>query len=368
MRSSTGSSLTKEYSYSPDIREQRKTFTPKSHGFTYRGSSPDSSPKTPESPTKPLESALRQPTSPKRATGVAFTYKPPSSQELKTSTSFDSSQTRSPIQVPKVSPVVSFPSRSQTLSKIDEIAEARKAFLTQPYSPSASDRGSSRLSYDSKATSSPKLVSVTSKTLPSPSQKSKTTPLSGRASRQSRESNLDSSSASSVSSDSESMVDEYEKDDARHQSLDQTFPSKISPTAPTTFTPFSRPTYTPYQSKQAARSSFFGTEKPAVTAPKPKVTATSPTSTTRPWVGYKTDRSDLIKKSPEEESQSLPRFHHLSRKRVVTNADGSIEETEEVMEPSKISPIKAAPSKPVVVGVVPSNISPKYDSSKYSTV
>lgn len=58
----------------------------------------------------------------------------------------------------------------------------------------------------------------------------------------------------------------------------------------------------------------------------------------------------------------------MSRKRVVTNADGSIEETEEVLEPSKISSITGSPSKPVVVGVVPSNISPKYDSSKYPTV
>ena len=382
LRSSTGSSFTKEYSYSPDNREIRKTFTPRSHGFSYgRTSSPATTPKSPDSPStgKTFESALKtSSTSPKsRATGVAFTYKPPTTEDFLKSSPTTDSLTRSPGQLPKVSPVTAYP-RSSTLSKIDEIAEARRAFLNQPYSPATSDRGSSRLSYDSKATSSPRLVSVTAKTLPSPSQKPKTTPLSGRASRQSRESNLDSTSSSSVSSDSDSMVDEYEKDDARHDAIQTT--SKISPTtpAPTTFTPFSRPTYTPYQSKQAARSNFFSSEKPVVTAPKPKViptttqitstTTTSPTSaTTRPWVGYRVDRSDISRKSPEEErkSQSLPRFHHMSRKRVVTNADGSIEETEEVLDPTKLTSVFA--SKPVVVGVVPTtNISPKYDTVRFT--
>jgi len=45
------------------------------------------------------------------------------------------------------------------------------------------------------------------------------------------------------------------------------------------------------------------------------------------------------------------RITHASRKRIVTNSDGSVEETEEVLHPAPT--YQSIASKPIVVGVVP---------------
>lgn len=146
------------------------------------------------------------------------------------------------------------------------------------------------------------------------------------------------------------MVDEYEKDESRHETVGQKRVTPVSSVRHVT-----TPTST-------ARSAFL--EKP-IPAPKPILTSSSPIAMNRPWTNKRSDTSDW-RKSPEElKQQSLPRFTHMSRKRVVKNADGSVEETEEVLEPSVLSSL-TGPSKPVVVGVVPSS-TPKPDpTSAYS--
>lgn len=460
-------------------------------------------------PSRPFERTSwdRTPPTPKRrepqpaSGGVqTWTYKPPTVEDIKP---LDRSPGLTQAKVTPPSPAYSdrpFPSRAATLSRIDERAEKkRREQLFQP-SPSTLDRSaaSSRLSYDTykstttgPTTPSPRLVSITTKTLPTRQQEQKQiTPMSGRQSRQSRESTLDSTSSSSVSSDSDSMVDEYEKDEVERGSvglqeaykgqefLGQQRTTPISPpmvgvrgTTPTKYTPSFA---TPYAAKlaergaaaervtarvtestrpeigtrttaepprsttsvrdaiSAARSSFFSGEKPTPPPSKPKftpyspslltsttspttttptftttspyltsktatttatTTTTPPTATTRPWVGYRstsplqkisldekpstiggdrrsfgaglgTDRSfdrsfdRTFDRSPDASriedrsyTGSLPRFTHMSRKRVVKNADGSVEEVEEVLHPSGERP--SLTQKPVIVGATP---------------
>ena len=358
MRSS-GSSYTKEYTYSPDNRDSRRAYSPKSMGFSYASSRSPSlaSPRTPTDTTNRTFDATQRkspdPTSPQRLTGVAFTYKPPTSEEMRTSSSISSAyETGKSGSAEKTtfSSSSSFPARPHTLSKIDEMARARREFLTQPYSPATIDRSTPIRSslFDPPASSPKPSPIIASKIQPSPSTKSRE---SGRASRQSRESALDSSDDETVSSDSDSMVDEYEKDESRHETIGQT---RASPATQVK---------TPITPTSAARSAFFDRPTPA---PKPVLKSVSPVSMNRPWVNRRTESTDWRKSSEELKQQSLPRFTHLSRKRVVTNADGSVVETEEVLEPSALSSL-TGPSKPVVVGVVPS-ATPKPDPASIYSV
>lgn len=352
---SSGSNFTKEYTYSPDNRDSRRAYSPKSLGFSYASSRSPSlaSPRTPTDVTnRTFERKSPETTSPQRLTGVAFTYKPPTSEEMRTTSSTSSAyETGKSVSAEKTtfSSSASFPSRPHTLSKMDEMAKARREFLSQPYSPATIERSTPiRSSLFDPPSSSPKTAFVP-KVQPSPSTKSRG---SGTASRQSRESALDSSDDSTVSSDSDSMVDEYEKDESRHETLAQ---KKVTPASPIR---------TPITPTATARSAFF--EKPTP-APKPVLTSTSPVSMNRPWVSRRPGSSDWRKSNEELKQQSLPRFTHLSRKRVVTNADGSTEETEEVIEPSVLSSL-TGPSKPVVVGVVPSATPKSEPASSYYSV
>lgn len=362
LRSSGGSSYTKEYTYSPDNRDSRRAYSPKSLGFSYASSRSPSlaSPRSPsEAVNRTFDSASMQrkspepASSPPRMTGVAFTYKPPTSEEMRTTSSASSAyETAKTVSSEREKTTVSssFPSRPQTLSRIDEMARARREFLSQPHSPATIDRSTPiRSSLFDGPTSSPRPSPlITPKVQASPSIKSRG---SGRASRQSRESAIDSSDGSSVSSDSDSMVDEYEKDESRHETVGQKRMPPVNrirtPTTPTS----------------AARSSFL--DKP-IPAPKPILTSSSPISMNRPWTSKRTEPTDWRKSAEELKQQSLPRFTHMSRKRVVKNADGSVEETEEVLEPSALSSL-TGPSKPVVVGVVPSS-TPKTDPASTFSV
>lgn len=353
----SGSSYTKEYTYSPDNRDSRRAYSPKSLGFSYASSrSPSLASPRSETAARSFETSQRkspEPTSPPRMTGVAFTYKPPTSEEMRTTSSASSAyETGKTVSSEREKTTVSsssFPSRPQTLSRIDEMARARREFLNQPHSPATIDRSTPIRSsiFDALSSSPRPSPLITPKVQPSPSIKSRT---SGRASRQSRESALDSSDGSSVSSDSDSMVDEYEKDESRHETVGQ---KRVTPV--TSFRTATTPT-------SSARSAFM--EKP-VPAPKPILTSSSPIAMNRPWTSKRSESTDWRKSAEELKQQSLPRFTHMSRKRVVKNADGSVEETEEVLEPSVLSSL-TGPSKPVVVGVVPSS-TPKPDpTSAYS--
>lgn len=551
---SSGSVFSKDYSYSPDNRESRKTTaSPRTIGsYSYDRSSYHESKSSlketsktttlgttpPKKTTSFDESPLHLDvlsSSPRRATGFGFAYKPPSSEEIKMPGSgvspiispFDKSplahrtdlrgtmSSSTDIKEPTPSPR-SY--HSSSLNRSEELAKARRQFLetsTGAQTPSTLDRTSATPSRTSlgaiSSTSSPRITSsLASRSYSSPKITQKDTfnvPMSGRMSRQSRESTLDSTSSSSVSSDSDSMVDEYEKDDSRQEAAtlagsalkpSATLPSRLTALTITT-SPLTTSTFTSTTtnaSLNAARSAFFSSEKPP-TAPKPSLakiyaatpyssaatsytssatttttatttnlfgssryTSTAPSTTTsgysfttpstttkttsglsptgnRPWVerrdnlfkrtspstdaafpsvtssssysplftstytpvstytpgstslfGPSASLSSATSKSPTSTSgigsslstgttgQStgpVPRFTHLSRKRIVTNADGSVEETEEVLEPSKLSSAPSAlasttspkltspfypssspsPSKPIVVGVVP---------------
>lgn len=540
--------FSKDYSYSPDNRDSRRTSSsPRTLGHSYErfesaresrtslketsktsATTLDSTPPTKRADGSPLHLDVLS-SSPKRP--QTFSYKQQSSEEIKIPGSgvspiispFDRSplaaqrtnlrgplSSTSDIKEPTPSPRGY---QSSSLNRSEELAKARRQFLESPHTPSTLDRTSATPSRTSlgaiSSTSSPRIASsLASRSYSSPKIAQKDTPsvpMSGRMSRQSRESALDSSSSSSVSSEEGSMVDEYEKDDSRQDAAtlagsamkpSATLPSRLTTyTATTTASPSPSPfsIFTPAvstsafsssalkstASNAATRSAYFSSEKPP-TAPKPKGLAsllgptpysssatattsthlygssrlastatttgstftTSTTSTsgisptgTRPWVGlrdnfYKrpspsTDATGLTSvttspsfspslytstptytpgslfappsvssasrsKSPTSTSgigsslstatgpsqaANVPRFTHMSRKRIVTNADGSVEETEEVLEPSKLASASSAlpsttspkltpfypsssapltsPSKPIVVGVVP---------------
>ena len=263
-----------------------------------------------------------------------------------------------------------------------------------------------------KTKASPRSTNIQSMTLPTASPRLEQ-PSSGRGSRAS---NLDSSSES-VSSDEGSMVDQYEKEDPRlvapkvtstsrapvsaRTDVVRSIPSPsvrttISPKTPTT--PTIQPKPSPTQARpsptqvrpspiQSRPSTLTSTSMPApykpLTSPsstyRPLASATTPTSRTTPTTTTTSPPTPPVptSKPPEivppgarlippykrpspEKEKPVPRFTHMSRKRVVTNADGTVEEMEEVMEPSQLSALSGGrASKPVVVGVVPSATKPE---------
>lgn len=399
----TGSAFAKEYTYSVDDRTGRRAYSPSSYGFNYTGAMERDAGKI--SPITPSDDPS-SPTS-RKATAVAFTYKPPGAEikspaDRRTSPLSPMSAAGTASPTLSKSGILSARMESPTLSKTAILAGSRTdspSMRSTKYTESSLSESSSKVKKVTvekaqkpttlavtpvtKPVIEPKKISPrgaffqtqvktpspVTPTRPSPDtlrQKSAPAPLpkvelgSGRASRQS---NLDESEDSSVSSDESSMVDEYEKEASIVETPAITATSR-APAPPRTTMPSpaarspttkltTQPSLTPKQSPSPP--SLPKQSPPALPKQSPphiSPTKSPHTPTRAEFFGYK-------RPSPETDprQKSAPRYTHMSRKRVVTNADGSVEEMEEVMEPSSLSAISA--SKPVVVGVVPSLTKPE---------
>lgn len=291
------SAFVKEYTYvTEDDSESRRPYSARDHGFTYMerkgvGAGGDISPISKDDLPSP---------SSKRMTGLAFTYKPPERSPEKTQAiaSEDwrrgSPQTKVKTEVPSKDMTAIERTKMQIKDKGLPLSQTVIAAPKQSKLPVKSSPTLVQLESDSS-----ERERLKKKTKPKQRVLIQTSPKlaeTGRTSRQSKDSKLESSSsASSVSSGS--SMDEYEREAIKHD-----------------------PTIT---------------ATPVKTIPKLIKTDKTP------------EKSRIV-----SAQTSGPKITHASRKRVVTNADGTVEEMEEVLEPDIIGSIST--SKPVIIGVVPS--------------
>lgn len=169
---------------------------------------------------------------------------------------------------------------------------------------------------------------ITSHTLPAQSRSRTTsspsavTPPADSAGRVSQQSGLDSSTSSSSSSLSE--LDEYADE---KNPLDSPIKEPINANQ---FQPEpTRPAYRP-----GSLSGDVSTRRSDNTV----LTSSYSSASNKQIKSYK---------------DASPTIMHASRRKVVTKSDGTVEETEEVVEPGSQYPSITAAPKPVVVGVVP---------------
>ncbi|CAM6031462.1 unnamed protein product [Sphagnum compactum] len=290
-----------------DDVEARRPYSPREHGFTYMekqsGTGGDISPISKEELPSP---------SGKRLTALAFTYKPPEKERVTDKSQHIDSRKSPPQTKVLSSPVKEVPFHSNSNIERTKLQSKEKAMpigqtiIAAPKQSKLPVKASPTIvkleTSDSKRKSKDKTSSQKSKSQTSPKSVEASEAATGRTSRQSKDSKLESSS-SSVSISSGSSMDEYEKETV-----------KEDPTI----------TRTPIKSIDKSHQR-----------------------------GSKTDKSNISDKSRIISSQtSGPKITHASRKRVVTNADGTVEEMEEILEPGIIGSIST--SKPVIIGVVPS--------------
>ena len=291
-----GSAFVKEYTYvTEDDSESRRAYSPRDHGFTYMekkgvASGGDISPIS--------KDELPSPSS-KRLTALAFTYKPPEKEKQAVPSD---GRTKSPPQTKVKSdvPPKDVTAIERTKMQIRDkglpigqtvIAAPKQSKLPVKSSPTFVQIES--VLSDKQKRKEKSGIPSKSKVLSQTSPKSVET---GRTSRQSKDSKLESSSsASSISSGS--SMDEYEREAVKQDPTITASPVKIIP-------------------------KMVKTDR---TPEKSRIVSAQPTG---------------------------PKITHASRKRVVTNADGTVEEMEEVLEPHILGSIST--SKPVIIGVVPS--------------
>ncbi|XP_054154106.1 band 4.1-like protein 1 isoform X2 [Oppia nitens] len=294
-----GSAFVKEYTYVTDEDgDNRRPYSPRDHGFSYSTDrkSADMSPIA-------RGEDLPSPTS-KRMTGLAFTYRPPD-KDVVDQRSPTSETTKSPPQT-KVRQEV--PSRDATAVERTKMQMRDKGLpigqtmvTTAPKQSKLPTKLSPTLVVledDDKQRKSKDRSGIPTKT-----KSPKTTPTSpktmtetGRTSRQSKDSKLESSS-SEGSVTSGSSMDEYDKETIKHD-----------------------PTITATPVKTAIKSAIKSPDRMIVSSP---------------------EKGRLV-----STQMSGPKITHASRKRVVTNADGTVEEMEEVLEPDALGALSAA-SKPI---------------------
>lgn len=332
------SAFTREYTYSADSNENRRSFSPRQHGFSYAASSKSVlDPQIKDDATSPLS---------KKFTGLAFTYSPPTVEDIKPTLPSPPTSYSTPAisslarKSPTATSRTSVSPRPSPVTR-KSMEEARKAFLEDAVPNLATPPSQHSPKPPSLvAPKSPRGILVQSKTFPSPSPKPVSELItSGRASRQSKESALESDS-SSVTSDSDSMVNEYEKDDPRQETI--------------------------AASVSSAKSAFFAdqTSKPVPPA-KPKL-PTLPPPTSRPWGGYGMDRvsssaAAATSKKLGDAKSTPSTFSSLTRKPLVQNAGRSVIESQsEIIQPSRppLIPSGSSAIKPLAT----SPISPKFKS------
>ncbi|CAG2110396.1 unnamed protein product [Medioppia subpectinata] len=281
-----GNAFVKEYTYTEDDTDLRRPYSPREYGFTYstdRKSGADISPIG--------KDELPSPTG-KRLTGLAFTYKPPekekpSDRPAVSEWSKSPPQTKVKTEVPSKESTAIDRTKAQTRDKqvIGQTVAPKQSKLPVKASPTLvvleSETSDKRKSKDKSGIP---LKSQQQRTVSQTSPKSVET---GRTSRQSKDSKLDSSSSEGSVSSGSSM-DVYEKETVKHD---------------------------------------------------PTITATPVKTVT------KADKSGADKSRIVSSQLSGPKITHASRKRVVTNADGTVEEMEEVLEPDMIGSLST--SKPI---------------------
>lgn len=200
---------------------------------------------------------------------------------------------------------------------------------------------------------------------------------SGRISRQSKDSKLEGSSSESLESSGGSSLDEYEKESYGLGGSGSSKPPRAASSKPkTTTTTTSSTGY-----RQPIITSPAVSTKSSTTKSPPPPTKPKPASTSifeyqhAPRSGgstYQQMSAASTYHDPHGTSTGAggylggPKITHASRKRVVTNADGSTIEMEEILEPATMTShaTTTKTSKPVVVGVLPSTTAgPSYGSS-----
>lgn len=321
LRNSKKSPFVKEYTYmasegTENIDQQRRV-NPRDVGFSYMDSERPGSPlRSPNSARSPQATS---PTSTRPVTGFAFTYKPDSPASLKDSQ-------RSPSKTSPRSPTGRRPPLSAT-TKTEYATTTPKVSSHSVKSPSSMVSSDERKSKSRSTASKPRTPDLLGSS-------------SGRISRQSRDSKLEGSSSESSIKSSSSSLDEYEKESYVGSIKATKSPSTKSAAMKS---PSNRPLISPKPSQSKS--------PPPPTKPKPSsLFEYQPPSKTSSL-----HQSQQVTNYNPDGFSGGPKITHASRKRVVTNADGSTIETEEILEPSSMtSHSTTTKTKPVVVGVVPS--------------
>ncbi|XP_074593956.1 uncharacterized protein LOC141849499 isoform X4 [Brevipalpus obovatus] len=342
------SQFTREYLYTVDENSERKPSKP--YSFTYATLREAREGK--ESPALSEESSTGHQLNGRKATGIAFTYNPEidrssATPPTTTGTAVSRTSQASTVQPPQPAARTSTAKsreafftevqpRTYTLPQAAKPTEVKETYLSgdktsKTTSESYRQKTESKTSYQSpympfsRGPYSAASTQSRSRTTPSPSAAATSPDTTGRVSQQS---GLDSSSSASSSS-ALSELDEYadEENPLPESPIKEPInvtKSQQKPTYQYSPTSGSRPPYRP-----GSLSGDVSSKKTADRA--------SPVSPSKQVKSYK---------------DASTRIMHASRKKVVTNSDGTVVETEEVVEPSSGYPPITAP-KPVVVGVVP---------------
>ncbi|KAH7641834.1 erythrocyte membrane protein band 4.1 like coracle isoform X2 [Dermatophagoides farinae] len=340
-RKSHKSPYVREYTYNDDSPQdgqqtsRPRMIDPREHGFSYmdaigdqRGTTTTSptairSPNTARSPTTPTTSGQQL----RPVTGLAFTYSPETSG-LPEQPPYSRSSTTSRSKTPAATSTISPTSAATTKPLMTKAAAAPHQSPIHQQKSSSMDRKQQQ--------------SKTKSTMSTPD-----TFGSGRFSRQSKDSKLEELSSESSISSSSSSLDQYEKESYAEPTNTAGVSTKFPPSGMKT-----KPALSP-KPQNIDRSSVpispgqrsLKSPPPPPTKPKPASIFDYQSSNNRP--------SSFHQPHPQQEhGYSGPKITHASRKRVVTNSDGSTYETEEILEPSSMTSMTT--TKPKVVGVVPS--------------
>lgn len=371
LRNTNKSPYVKEYTYLQSDESQangqrviggRKP-DPRDHGFSYM----DSDKTSPMQQSGQGESAT-SPSRPQQATGLAFTYKLDSSPAMPIGGIRTPSNTGQRSSA-AITPLSSSPKKGSTYGST---IKPKEFYTTSPKS----------VTYPVK--SSPALVTLEERSTPkarTPSAMSGagstgdySQHIGGRGSRLSKDSKLEHSSSESISSGS--SLDEYEKENVgsiKPSSLKTVtsvgvssgFTSKpATSTRPYTSSNLSKPAQSSLITPAFGKSpSLSSSTAPATKSPPPPVLPKPTSLFDQPSSAGALKSSSSFQQNQRstmygKDGYGQPTITHASRKLMVTNADGSTIETEEILEPETMtSHSTTTKTKPVVVGVVPSNYS-----------
>ncbi|XP_074605676.1 uncharacterized protein LOC141858735 isoform X2 [Brevipalpus obovatus] len=326
---SQSSAFTREYLYTIDKDNEKHLTKPiKEYGFIY--ANVDENPQdfhhhvhqsaaiTPASNQSSKSNELSE----QKATGVAFTYCPQANTDAHDNISSSRSQPTAKSINPRISPTSGYHSSNL----IKELATRQQQ---QAHTRPDTAYHTKRFERNSHGFHSGPDHLNRSRTTPSPGPgtTSVTPDAGGRISRQS---GLESSSESPISS-SESSLDEY-----ADENTDPLIVKKL--------TKKSKDNNKQVVSKEVNESSTY--TKPIVT-----------TDSHHKHHGHHESCIPEGHISPHS-SFSRPKIMHASRKKTITKSDGTVEEIEEVVEPSEqyaLPRLSYADSKPHVVGTIPSD-------------
>lgn len=346
------SAFTREYLYTVDEKEEKKPSKPS--GFTYATLREARDGK--ESPALSDGGYSSNLNGQRKATALAFTYKPDVTSRTPSQQSETTSQPASQAPQPAIRTSTAksreaffaeVQPQTYTLPQQERATEVKKSYHSEkltskneslyqqktisPIEP----KSSIYTSYvpTSRAGSYTPTSQARARTTSSPSA---VTPPADTTGRVSQQSGLDSSTSSSSSSLSE--LDEYAHEEN---------PLAESPIKE----PINAKQFQPEPSRPAYRPGSLSGEVSNRRSENSTLTTSSYAALNKQIKSYK---------------DVSPTIMHASRRKVVTKSDGTVEEIEEVVEPGSHYPPISAP-KPVVVGVVPTltKISPSSEPVHY---